>query len=678
MIEEVMVDQVPVDWKKQCQLDGNVSWNRHRLVLNGTPPQVVVRCTVYPGVFGDGLGSQIDVSIDHQWNGGEAIFRVNEKESRSSTKLLKDEAVLELIRLPIPLTSGILAGKAVEFVDYGLIFFLILGLIRHQLLNKRNQAAGKISWNSLFVLSFLCTYLYVFLEWLFIITKPSSLRLNSFATNFVVFLVTSAIFACLCFAILFFLFAVSSIHGLHKFRGIFLNLGRVIPVSIITAQVLLLIDNFTYTLLNWGIATSAGIFRSFYVFLVCSVFLFLYYKFGEISSWLVVRMENKTIGKIALPDIVAIILLSLLFSISRQSSFNQTEIQMDRADSSKLPDIILITGDGIDANHVSAYGYSQDTTPRIRELAETSLVAENAFTNAGNTAGSIISTYTGKYPTETRFLYPPDILKGEDSYQHLPGILRSVGYYNVEFTAPHYGDAFDANLLSGFDFANGRSAQNNVLTNLLSRYFQTNEVYFIYEISNRIMDRISHIFYISKMANNQALAQGTATKFDDQTKIDSVLDIIKNTERPVFAHIHWMGTHSVGILSDTVELDDTSNDENIHNFDTGIGQIIEYLTKNGLMNNTILIIGSDHCRMYLTINRIPLLMHFPNGQYANRVKSDTQNLDISPTILDYLGIEKPAWMKGESFLRGEPGNRVIFAVGVGKDVLKTDSWHANP
>jgi len=43
------------------------------------------------------------------------------------------------------------------------------------------------------------------------------------------------------------------------------------------------------------------------------------------------------------------------------------------------PDIILITADGLDAEHMSSYGYSRITTPNIQELMEYSLVAKNAY-----------------------------------------------------------------------------------------------------------------------------------------------------------------------------------------------------------------------------------------------------------------------------------------------------------
>ena len=106
------------------------------------------------------------------------------------------------------------------------------------------------------------------------------------------------------------------------------------------------------------------------------------------------------------------------------TKIDQTDATAEVQPADNLPNIILLGSDGLNADNMSVYGYDKDTTPRLRELAQTSLVAENAFTNAGNTAGSVVSILSGKLPTQTRVLYPPDILTDLAAFQHLPGILK--------------------------------------------------------------------------------------------------------------------------------------------------------------------------------------------------------------------------------------------------------------
>jgi arylsulfatase A-like enzyme len=90
--------------------------------------------------------------------------------------------------------------------------------------------------------------------------------------------------------------------------------------------------------------------------------------------------------------------------------------------------------------------------------------------------------------------------------------------------------------------------------------------------------------------------------------------------------------------------------DSILNFDTQVGEIVDALIKKDLFNNSIIIIGSDHGQKWTISNRIPLIIHFPKGEYSGKVEVNAQNLDIAPPILDYLGIDIPIWMQGQSLI----------------------------
>jgi len=51
------------------------------------------------------------------------------------------------------------------------------------------------------------------------------------------------------------------------------------------------------------------------------------------------------------------------------------------------------------------------------------------------------------------------------------------------------------------------------------------------------------------------------------------------------------------------------------------------------------------------------------GEHAGRINLNTENLDIAPTLLDYMGIDAPDWMEGVSIISGalDPA-RPIFSV----------------
>lgn len=100
----------------------------------------------------------------------------------------------------------------------------------------------------------------------------------------------------------------------------------------------------------------------------------------------------------------------------------------------------------------------------------------------------------------------------------------------------------------------------------------------------------------------------------------------------------------------------------VQSVDDGVGEVLEYLDKNNLADNTIVIYTSDQGFylgehgwfdkrfMYEESFRTPLLVRYPPeikpGTVVDRL---VQNLDFAPTLLDYAGAEVPAEMQGRSF-----------------------------
>ncbi len=91
-------------------------------------------------------------------------------------------------------------------------------------------------------------------------------------------------------------------------------------------------------------------------------------------------------------------------------------------------------------------------------------------------------------------------------------------------------------------------------------------------------------------------------------------------------------------------------DDAILDFDDYVRQLVDFLKERNLFDRTVLIIGSDHPQRYRTADRIPLLIRFPAGDHAGSISANVQNLDIAPTLLDYLGRRIPEWMVGRSLL----------------------------
>ncbi|MBP7747401.1 MAG: sulfatase [Phycisphaerae bacterium] len=96
--------------------------------------------------------------------------------------------------------------------------------------------------------------------------------------------------------------------------------------------------------------------------------------------------------------------------------------------------------------------------------------------------------------------------------------------------------------------------------------------------------------------------------------------------------------------------------------DDNIGRLLDYLDKNDLTENTIVIYTSDQGFflgdhgwydkrfMYEEALRMPLLVRYPRAIKPGSVNEDlVLNIDFAPTFLDCAGVKPPAEMQGVSF-----------------------------
>jgi arylsulfatase A-like enzyme len=346
--------------------------------------------------------------------------------------------------------------------------------------------------------------------------------------------------------------------------------------------------------------------------------------------------------------------------------------------SAERPNIIILGGDGLSASYLSMYGYEHETTPFLKEMAKTSLVAENAFPNASSTTASTTTMMTGREPATVKVYRYPDVLEGNASFEHLPGILKRQGYTTVEIGTPYYVDAQKLNLLDGFDIVNNESLNQPVLNALRSVLGNSPATYFIWTIKERVSERLLHIFFIKEMRDPLKEVNNPKARMTDEQRVDQILAAIDRAQadRPVYVFAHLMDTHGPHFSSskqvfsteadEDEEWDKGRYEDSILTFDGNVKRIYNHLAETGQLDNTILVIYTDHGFKYTTWNRIPILIHFPNAAHAGTRQNNIQVIDVPATLVEYLGIPQPAWMTGASFLNIEPDrDRQIISITAG-------------
>ena len=110
-------------------------------------------------------------------------------------------------------------------------------------------------------------------------------------------------------------------------------------------------------------------------------------------------------------------------------------------------------------------------------------------------------------------------------------------------------------------------------------------------------------------------------------------------------------------------------DASLLDLDKATGHLLESLKERGLLDNTIVIITSDHGEnlgehghfehrfvLYEPLIHVPLIVRYPSGVKPGRVASETSNLRIFATVLELLGLEGPDTpYERDSLLNGESG-----------------------
>ena len=517
---------------------------------------------------------------------------------------------------------------------------------------------------------------WVFFEWLFFVTKPSFMSLYSWLEKLSV-LSSTALIVSFSLLLVTIPFAVAAwlLNRVNASR-MAVSLVAFLPVIVLLALALLVvIDNFTLTLFGWGIRNASG--AAIYLYRGLTVELLV------LAGWMLHGVLAGRYSPTTLKSLTVITGLILAGSIPLLW-LTYTEPGEDKLVSSAggkiLPNILILSGDGISASHMSLYGYERPTTPFLDSRRGEFLIADNHFSNASDTGGSVISLLSGKLPTTTRVVYPPDVLRGGDSFQHLPGILKKLGYYNADVSMRHYADPYDLNLRDGFAEANFRKLNETggTLVAAIRKYPFLNPTSLMLDrISERVSERFGHIWKDKKMRDPMAEVNRPDRRWlYDDGRVAEIRRLISVVPQPFFLHVHMMGTHGERfrptrrVYSTDADYKTLWNvdgyDDAIMDFDRNVEATYKLLRDEGLLESTILVISSDHGFKHAVLDRLPLMIRLPLQEQTGAIAGNSQRLDIAPTLLDALGIQHPEWMEGQSVLAAgfsQPPNRPIFSSG---------------
>ncbi|HQF21744.1 MAG TPA: sulfatase-like hydrolase/transferase [Kiritimatiellia bacterium] len=524
--------------------------------------------------------------------------------------------------------------------------------------------------------------IYVLLEWVFFATKPSFMSTLGVGERLRILFLAPAPLVLLS-VMLAVLLAIAA-RWLPRARGALARTGAVWPGFWLAATALLLLDNVAHTLWHVAVGSTAGWGRAAVALLFGGL-----WAAGWRAAWKmmcgVAAWPARARRRLAWGGVALLVGWGGLWATEPHPSApaaGPTAAAPDRP----LPNIIIFASDGLSADHLSLYGYARDTTPFIRQFRpEQRLLCENAFANSLNSSGSIASLLTGKQTTTLRLYYPPEILAGKNAYEHLPGLLRQLGYFTLDIGARHFADAYDLNMQHAFHEANGRRERRGGWGCFRQRGLSTG--YFLAATSERLTERLRHLVGARDMESTyeQVAGEHAGDTVDDEPRLRRLLQLIQQPPaQPFFVHVHLLQTHGPRFKlaapefsrgrEQTTGFETDFYDDALRGVDDAFARVVRALESAGILDNTLLVFATDHDCAWSKW-RIPLVFWFPGGQPAGPVRNNVQNVDIAPTILDFLGQPIPPWMEGVSLLAGEPpATRPIYLTAVNSQLVDTKSW----
>jgi len=514
----------------------------------------------------------------------------------------------------------------------------------------------------------LLAFLLVLMEWLYLVTKPSSLVVFTFWKQ-----VETLVVGCLLVAgpVVVFQFAMAAADSVvvRKHSRHF-RLTSLAPALAITSLAFLMADNFSTTMFGLGVHSATGPVRGV---LALAVFIAMASAVFRLSA-------RYRAGTRALRWETRGALLCLALSLPAAYSLAVSSAAHRDAESTlptplMLPNIIFFAADGIGTENLSIYGGARQTTPHLAAFARSALVFEGAVTNAGKTTGSITALLTGRLATTTKVIMRPHALTGLDSFRHLPGLLRQWGYRTAQESFRYYADGPDLNFQNAFDHANARRMSPHLPDTVSpSAYAGSNPGFvFVSGIGERLSDRPGHLLGLRDMNNPfddvvVETATTTPTWNKDDARLDRILAFIDEAPAPFFAHVHLMGTHCCRFRPELRQYSDDKDfeshdafDDTVYNADIQFGRLLDALRARGLLEKTIIVYSSDHPKFWGAAKRVPLVIRFPFRERRGVTATPVELIDVAPTILDYMGTHAPAWMEGTSVLDGrDPDPRRPF------------------
>lgn len=389
--------------------------------------------------------------------------------------------------------------------------------------------------------------------------------------------------------------------------------------------------------------------------------------------------------------------------------------------------IVIIVVDSLRADALPCYGYTLNSAPHLCGFSKKNILFTNMYANSTWTRPSNMSIITSLYPISHGLVdaYPMQL---NPQVITMPQALYRAGYTTTLVTNDQpnmeielgFGRGFEHITLTDASFNKKTQKQWLETIDAIKEANRQNKPAFVYMHTDHVHDYVSGILtppqqfpldpgytpsttfstrftpdlwkhsidYLTRQIGVdwglsslnettsirdsflQAKTLGEAKKTFDALPDELQHDLLR------FEAQEYLSTYQ---NQSFIELSRHLYDETIRTMDIFFGDLFTRFEQQRLLNNTIVVIVSDHGQLLGEENlvghilglkdeeiHVPFIMHVP-GQKPARLTTLTQLIDIYPTIFDLVGIPLPQHLSGISLrdsmmgIKGATENQFVIS-----------------
>ncbi len=309
------------------------------------------------------------------------------------------------------------------------------------------------------------------------------------------------------------------------------------------------------------------------------------------------------------------------------------------------PNLLLISLDTLRADHLSAYGYARETSPNLDVFSKQAFLFEECIAPSSWTLPSHTTMMTG-LPPALHGAYAFSTPRVRDSLTTLGELARDSGYFTAAFTEGAYVGG-QLGFHQGFDlYSNGKQSGPSPRGTAQDTFQRALEWMQRYQEQPFFMFLHTYEIHWPYIAPDQYANKFTSHPIDP---VQFTVDIGKND---------FSGTGFMVISNDPAKRQDMIDlyDGGIAHTDAMLGELFARMDELGLLENTIIVITSDHGEgfwehglashgtvLYREMLHVPLIIRLPGkNPPSGRVPSLVALADLFPTVLEAMRIPYPA------------------------------------